>query len=122
MNLLIKYYDVIADLPTGGGIPDEVMAKIEDRYGMPEQRNTRVHDALFGYSLASEELTRLNEEVEWLTRKKQVIYDVLKYIAKRRLDRIIELKGEVDRRRNIILSEPDGIVRETMIQNLLVDL
>lgn len=30
--------------------------------------------------------------------------------------------SEIERRQKLILSEPDGIVRETMIQNLLLDL
>lgn len=33
-----------------------------------------------------------------------------------------EFAEELMRRRNLIMSEPDGIVRETMIANLLVDL
>ena len=33
-----------------------------------------------------------------------------------------EFAEELTRRRNLIISEPDGIVRETMIANLLVDL
>lgn len=32
------------------------------------------------------------------------------------------LVTEIERRRDLIISEPDGIVRETMIANLLVDL
>jgi len=33
-----------------------------------------------------------------------------------------QLKAEIERRQSLILSEPNGIVRETMIQNLLIDL
>jgi len=32
------------------------------------------------------------------------------------------LLDEIERRQRLIMSEPDGIVRETMIQNLLIDL
>ena len=32
------------------------------------------------------------------------------------------VRQEIERRRDLILSEPDGIVRETMISNLALDL
>lgn len=32
------------------------------------------------------------------------------------------VRQEVERRRDLIISEPDGIVRETMISNLAIDL
>ncbi len=32
------------------------------------------------------------------------------------------VRQEIERRRDLIISEPDGIVRETMISNLAIDL
>jgi predicted CopG family antitoxin len=32
------------------------------------------------------------------------------------------VRKEVERRRDLIISEPDGVVRETMISNLAIDL
>ena len=32
------------------------------------------------------------------------------------------VRQEIERRRDLIISEPDGIVRETMITNLAIDL
>lgn len=80
MNLLRKYYDGLADLPTGGGIPDEVRRKIEEKASSIEvagsrytknhfgnlwfeRRDKYIYGAQFGYSLASEEISRLKEDI-----------------------------------------------------------
>ena len=47
---------------------------------------------------------------------------VLHYGDLRANEAVKEFAEELTRRRNLIISEPDGIVRETMIANLLVDL
>ena len=67
MNLLIKYYDKDS---IGGGIPDEVMRKIQDK-AMKESSSPSDYEWLqnyysYGYSLASEEISRLKEENERL--------------------------------------------------------
>lgn len=37
-------------------------------------------------------------------------------------DKIQKIKDELDKRLSVILSEPNGIVRETMINNFLIDI
>lgn len=37
-------------------------------------------------------------------------------------DAIDKIKDELDRRLSIIISEPNGVVRETMINNFLIDI
>ena len=37
-------------------------------------------------------------------------------------DKVQKIKDELDKRLSIILSEPNGIVRETMINNFLIDI
>lgn len=90
MTLLRKYYELILDLPTGGGIPDEVrveIKKIADRqfqilWDEGDIVSINTSDALFecgerSYSLASEELARLKEENERLRGALSELYDVV---------------------------------------------
>lgn len=67
MNLLIKYYDYES---IGGGIPDEVRRKIEDK-AMKESSSPSDYEWLqnyysYGYSLASEKLKEKDEEISRL--------------------------------------------------------
>ncbi len=41
---------------------------------------------------------------------------------KKKENELLQLKEEIKRRQLLILSEPDDIVRETMIENLIIDL
>ena len=50
------------------------------------------------------------------------VADAKHYGDLRAKEAVREFAEELMRRRNLIMSEPDGIVRETMIANLLVDL
>lgn len=48
---------------------------------------------------------------------------VFEEIAKRyAIQSLQEIVSEVERRRDIIISEPNGTIRETMIQNLAINL
>ena len=90
MTLLRKYYDLIIDLPTGGGIPDEVREKL-NIIGCREFNNIVDSDLVLsksilrglekcahdGYLLASEELARLKEENERLRGALSELYDVV---------------------------------------------
>lgn len=74
MRLLLKYYDIIIDLPIGGGIPDSGIEKktiaqeeIDNLISLGEQVNINTHNALKsaaqkGYSLALKEISRLKSE------------------------------------------------------------
>ncbi len=73
MTLLLRYYE--ADLPTGGGIPDEVRRKAEELYSTKEYFNKWLKELVphekelvidMMAELASEELARLKEENERL--------------------------------------------------------
>ena len=55
-------------------------------------------------------IKRLLQEKEEL-KKQLALHDVSNFV-----------KQELERRVDLILSEPDGIVRETMINNLLIDI
>ena len=88
MTLLRKYYE--ADLPTGGGIPDEVREKL-NIIGCREFNNIVDSDLVLsksilrglekcahdGYLLASEELARLKEDNERLRGALSELYDVV---------------------------------------------
>lgn len=50
---------------------------------------------------------------------KEIVIEAAKRYACQSLK---ELVSEVERRRDIILSEPDGLVREQMIKNLAINL
>ena len=97
MTLLRKYYDLIIDLPTGGGIPDEMriekayqllVKKSKEAYlssgsfsaspfgldGIPHVRRDAISKLMVEFSdselsLAFEELARLKEENERLKEK-----------------------------------------------------
>ena len=95
MTLLLKYYDGLADLPTGGGIPDEVIKMLEEKFRLPTEKELgdfeSIEDAVshmatqnlcfamskYGYSLAFEELSRLKEENERLRGALSELYDVV---------------------------------------------
>jgi len=81
MTLLRKYYSPGIE---GGGIPDEVIKMLEEKFRLPTEKELgdfeSIEDAVshmatqnlcfamskYGYSLASEELSRLKEENERL--------------------------------------------------------
>mgnify|MGYP003463252737 CR=1 FL=1 len=99
MTLLRKYYE--ADLPTGGGIPDEVIKMLEEKFRLPTEKELgdfeSIEDAVshmatqnlcfamskYGYSLAFEELARLKEENERLRGEDDPfsLHDVLKRLS-----------------------------------------
>ena len=95
MTLLRKYYSPGVE---GGGIPDEEQSKIDNLCNLNQEPLYR--EGVFdGYFIASEELTSLKEEVEYLTLKKETVYAVLSNSVKRKRITIKELKEENERLR-----------------------
>ena len=73
----------------------------------------------YSSNLYEGQISRLKEEVEWLTIKKQTIFDILSNVAKRRMDRIIELKAENERLRGgVCTGEEYECYLATMIENI----
>lgn len=82
MNLLIKYYDYES---IGGGIPDEVRMKIEDK-AMKESSSPSDYEWLqnyysYGYSLASEKLKEKDEEISRLKAENERLRGALSEIV-----------------------------------------
>lgn len=81
----------------------------------PQSCQTDVIGSLLSFEVIMNEAKRVKENI-----KAFPFHDVsFQYGAEWSRDSLI---AEIQRRKDLIISEPDGIVRETMIYNLLVGL
>jgi len=71
------------------------------------------------YKEASLELELTDDYINWLERNVVKLFAINDVVG--RSEQLVAYT-EIERRQQLIMSEPDGVVRETMIANLLVGL